>query len=126
MVIRGSLVPDGPDGVGAGQRRQGRPPPSSQNQGSSPCMEAGKERDTPDEETSDWRAVCGRTARTVRREGRRKPSLSLSAIEVSRSILATEASRHAAQQVSGQQNYLHVQMDQVESLIANLSGVDAI
>jgi hypothetical protein len=24
----------------------------------------------PDVETSDWRAVCGRTARTVRREGR--------------------------------------------------------
>jgi len=24
-----------------------------------------KTRDTPDEETSDWRAVCGRTARTV-------------------------------------------------------------
>ena len=28
-----------------------------------------KTRDTPDEETSDWRAVCGRTARTVRRAG---------------------------------------------------------
>jgi len=27
-------------------------------------------RDTPDEETNDWRAVCGRTARTVRRAGR--------------------------------------------------------
>ena len=24
----------------------------------------------PDEETTNWRAVCGRTARTVRREGR--------------------------------------------------------
>ena len=24
----------------------------------------------PDEETTDWRAVCGRTARTVRRAGR--------------------------------------------------------
>ena len=24
----------------------------------------------PEEETADWRAVCGRTARTVRREGR--------------------------------------------------------
>ena len=33
----------------------------------------------PDVETSDWRAVCGRTARTVRREGRRKPSLPLCA-----------------------------------------------
>ena len=35
-------------------------------------MEAGKERDTPDEETTDWRAVCGRTARTVRRAGTAK------------------------------------------------------
>jgi hypothetical protein len=29
--------------------------------------------DTPDEETSDWRAVCGRIARTVRRAGRATP-----------------------------------------------------
>ena len=29
----------------------------------------GKMRDTLDEETTDWRAVCGKTARTVRREG---------------------------------------------------------
>src|SRR5216683_844951 len=29
-------------------------------------------RDAPDEETNDWRAVCGRTASTVRREGRRR------------------------------------------------------
>src|SRR5277367_1899344 len=36
------------------------------------------ERDVPAVETDDWRAVCGRTARTVRREGRRKPSLPLS------------------------------------------------
>ena len=27
-------------------------------------------RDTPDEETTDWRAVCGKTARAVRRAGR--------------------------------------------------------
>ena len=27
-------------------------------------------RANPDEETADWRAECGRTARTVRREGR--------------------------------------------------------
>jgi len=27
-------------------------------------------RDTPDEETTDWRAVCGKTARTVRRAGK--------------------------------------------------------
>ena len=36
------------------------------------------ERDVPDVETSNWRAVCGKTASTVRREGRRKPSLPLS------------------------------------------------
>ena len=28
----------------------------------------------PDEETTNWRAVCGKTARTVRRAGRGKPS----------------------------------------------------
>ena len=37
------------------------------------------ERANPDEETTNWRAVCGRTARTVRRQGRRRPSLPLSA-----------------------------------------------
>ena len=35
-------------------------------------------RANPDEETTDWRAVCGKTARTVRREGRPRPSLPLS------------------------------------------------
>ena len=29
-----------------------------------------RKRAGPDEETIDWRAVCGRTARPVRREGR--------------------------------------------------------
>src|SRR5271170_1744469 len=38
----------------------------------------GTERDVPDVETNDWRAVCGKTASTVRREGRREPSLPLS------------------------------------------------
>src|ERR1700722_981917 len=36
------------------------------------------ERDIPDVETSNWRAVCGKTASTVRREGRRESSLPLS------------------------------------------------
>src|SRR5271163_1328976 len=36
------------------------------------------ERDVPDVETNNWRAVCGKTASTVRRDGRRKPSLPLS------------------------------------------------
>ena len=35
-----------------------------------PSRSPSNTRDTPDEETSDWRAVCGRTARTVRRAGR--------------------------------------------------------
>jgi hypothetical protein len=39
------------------------------------------ERDVPDVETSNWRAVCGKTASTVRREGRRKPSLPLSEVD---------------------------------------------
>ena len=30
------------------------------------------QRANPDEETTDWRAVCGRTARTVRRAGTAK------------------------------------------------------
>ena len=34
----------------------------------------GNQRDSPDEETTDWRAVCGKTACTVRRAGWRKPS----------------------------------------------------
>lgn len=38
-------------------------------------------RVNPDEETTNWRAVCGRTARTVRREGRIDyPSLPLSKV----------------------------------------------
>jgi Group II intron, maturase-specific domain len=38
--------------------------------GYSPSAPPMSKRDTPDEETNDWRAVCGRTARTVRRAGR--------------------------------------------------------
>jgi hypothetical protein len=33
--------------------------------GRSPCLPPLRRRDTPDAETNDWRAVCGRTARTV-------------------------------------------------------------
>jgi RNA-directed DNA polymerase len=46
------------------------PTPSSRMKGFSPCRRPSKPRDISDEETSDWRAVCGRTARTVRRAGR--------------------------------------------------------
>jgi hypothetical protein len=38
--------------------------------GSSPSALPLRRRDTPDVETNDWRAACGRTARTVRRAGR--------------------------------------------------------
>src|SRR5437588_11668655 len=34
---------------------------------------SGRLRDTLDEETADWRAVCGKTACTVRRAGRGQP-----------------------------------------------------
>ena len=43
-----------------------------------PGKQLGIRRDVPDEVIRDWRAVCGRTACTVRREGRRKPSVPLS------------------------------------------------
>jgi hypothetical protein len=51
---------------------------SSPISGCSPFPRSAITRDIPDEETSNRRAVCGRTARTVRREGRPKPSLPLS------------------------------------------------
>ena len=57
-------------------RCQGRPSALAQrllrgSAGCSPFTQPGSKRDTPDEETTNWRAVCGKTARTVRREGRR-------------------------------------------------------
>jgi hypothetical protein len=57
--------------VSGWQRRpRGQEMPSSRIKGSSPFRQLLKTRDTPDEETGDWRAVCGKTARTVRRAGR--------------------------------------------------------
>src|SRR5690606_16834091 len=53
--------------------------PTSRMPGCSPYTRLGNARDIPDEETTDWRAVCGKTARAVRRAGRRKPSRPLSA-----------------------------------------------
>jgi Protein of unknown function (DUF1353) len=54
--------------------RQGRcRSTNSQPAGCSPHA-AAEPRDSLDEETTDWRAVCGKTARTVRRAGRVKPS----------------------------------------------------
>ena len=49
------------------------PTRSSRLMGCSPFMRPTRRRDTPDEETNDWRAVCGRTACTVRRAGRVTP-----------------------------------------------------
>ena len=45
---------------------------TSQVSGCSRYPQPAIKRDAPDEETNDWRAVCGRTASTVRREGRRQ------------------------------------------------------
>ncbi len=44
--------------------------PTSPSAGFSPWLKPTRPRANPDEETADWRAVCGRTARTVRRAGR--------------------------------------------------------
>jgi len=44
--------------------------PTSRAWDFSQCMKPKRKRADPDEETIDWRAVCGKTARTVRREGR--------------------------------------------------------
>src|SRR6266849_3842369 len=55
------------------------PTPSSHKPGCSLFTRLGGLRDTPDEETTNWRAVCGKTARTVRRAGRGNPSRPLSA-----------------------------------------------
>src|SRR3990172_3358341 len=48
------------------------PTNSSLPRGCSPWLRPGSWRANPDEETTDWRAVCGRTARTVRRAGTAK------------------------------------------------------
>jgi hypothetical protein len=51
--------------------------------GGSPFALPVSRRDTPDAKTNDWRAVCGRTARTVRRAGRGStPSRPLSIMPV--------------------------------------------
>ena len=44
----------------------------SRHRSCSPSSRFMCERTHPDEETTDWRAVCGRTARTVRRAGTAK------------------------------------------------------
>ena len=51
---------------------------SSRYMGFSPFMKPVCRRANPDEETTDWRAVCGKTARTVRRAGRGNSSRPLS------------------------------------------------
>src|SRR5262245_51773773 len=43
--------------------------PTSRMSGCSLFTRPGNQRDGLDEETTDWRAVCGKTARTVRRAG---------------------------------------------------------
>src|SRR5262245_15014378 len=48
------------------------PMPTSRMPGCSRFTRPGKQRDGLDEETTNWRAVCGKTARTVRRAGSAK------------------------------------------------------
>ena len=52
--------------INAGQINSSRPRDCSLR------LQPGSWRANPDEETTDWRAVCGRTARTVRRAGTAK------------------------------------------------------
>ena len=81
LVVGGSCGLDGTHGVGAGQRRQSRTVADPMRSAIVSFAQAGPiartrrglQRDTPDEETTDWRAVCGKTARTVRRAGRATP-----------------------------------------------------
>ena len=62
--------------------------------GGSPVALPLRRRDTPDGETNDWRAVCGRTARTVRRAGRghtsSRPLSSLSIARIFRRCLSLQ------------------------------------
>ena len=76
MVVGGSLCVDGAHGVGAGNGVQGGHCYSLLNKecwtnaffanaGLVALHTAGNQRDIPDRETTDWRAVCGKTARAV-------------------------------------------------------------
>src|ERR1700678_1877134 len=73
-----SVYTDGTHGVGAGNGVKGGDHFFREVSYCSHYPRFDTERDVPDVETSNWRAVCGKTASTVRREGRRKPSLPLS------------------------------------------------
>ena len=66
------------NGVKGGKWSQSGQMPFSLNGDFSPCIRPTFWRANPDEETTDWRAVCGRTARTVRRAGRGDSSRPLS------------------------------------------------
>jgi len=46
------------------------PMPTSRAWGFSQCTKPMRKRADPDEETIDWKAVCGKSACTVRRDGR--------------------------------------------------------
>jgi hypothetical protein len=69
-----SIYTDGTLGVGAGNGVKGGYHFFREVSYCSHYPRFDAERDVPDGETSNWRAVCGKTASTVRREGRRKPS----------------------------------------------------
>ena len=64
-----SVYTDGTHGVGAGNGVKGADHFFREVSYCSHYPRFDTERDVPDVETNDWRAVCGKTARTVRREG---------------------------------------------------------
>src|SRR6202522_2958330 len=67
-----SVYTDGTHGVGAGNGVKGGDHFFREVSYCSHYPRFDTERDVPDVETSNWRAVCGKTASTVRREGRCK------------------------------------------------------
>ena len=68
--------------------------PSSRMPGCSHFNQPGKQRDGLDEETTDWRAACGKTACTVRRAGSAR-AIPTPITTTPRSTRRTEARRRA-------------------------------
>lgn len=52
--------------------------------------------------------------------------LGVTAYHISRNILQTEAQRYTLQLLRNQRDYLELQLDQVEALLANIAGVETI
>lgn len=52
--------------------------------------------------------------------------LGITSYGISRNVLQAEAQRYALQLLRNQRDYLELQLDQVEALLANVAGVEAI